>query len=216
MRENYENEFFNSDYYRSRHNFDQNQNSHNQYPQNRDYYNPGRYENRSWFGNDEAEYWRRNDEQNRYNYDNGNYYRQHEYYGGSNPSGNYSSAYDRNYGTSSGAHLDEDYFRQSRSGEYDPLRSIYGGPGNSMQGYGHESRRDFTTGNDYNSGRSDYHYNNQQNNRNWAEKTGDEVRSWFGDDEAGRRRNRDEIRDNRDDWSRDKSWHNRERGFSRW
>ena len=51
----------------------------------------------------------------------------------------------------------------------------------------------------YNS-RNDYgynspnHYHNQQD-RNWWDRTRDEVSSWFGDDDAERRRGMDEVRD---------------------
>lgn len=38
--------------------------------------------------------------------------------------------------------------------------------------------------------------------RGLMDRAGDEVRSWFGDDEAARRRQRDETRDEREDWRR--------------
>jgi osmotically-inducible protein OsmY len=42
------------------------------------------------------------------------------------------------------------------------------------------------------------------------ERAGDQVRSWFGDDEAARRRRADEMRQDRDR-DRDRSWHERDR-----
>jgi hypothetical protein len=40
---------------------------------------------------------------------------------------------------------------------------------------------------------------NRNSDRDWSDRTGDEVRSWFGDDEAQRRREMDERRDKRND-----------------
>jgi osmotically-inducible protein OsmY len=43
-----------------------------------------------------------------------------------------------------------------------------------------------------------------QEDRGMADRAGDEVRSWFGDDEARRRRERDEREDDR--WTREQGW----------
>ena len=49
-----------------------------------------------------------------------------------------------------------------------------------------------------------------RDDRNFAERAGDEVRSWFGDDEAARRRRMDEERYGRDaDWNRHRDWGHR-------
>ncbi len=59
--------------------------------------------------------------------------------------------------------------------------------------------------NDYNDrdrmSRSGQGYGNRDMNRNdrdWTDKAADEVRSWVGDNQAERRRDVDEMRDNRD------------------
>ena len=44
--------------------------------------------------------------------------------------------------------------------------------------------------------------------RSWSERAGDEVRSWFGDDEAQRRRGNDERHD-RYPYGGDRSWRDR-------
>ncbi len=57
--------------------------------------------------------------------------------------------------------------------------------------------RDSNWNNDYNNrykneGWRDNYNNNREEDRNWWDKTKDEVASWFGDDDAQRRRNRDD------------------------
>ena len=56
-------------------------------------------------------------------------------------------------------------------------------------------------------------YEREHNRRGPMERAGDEVRSWFGDEEAARRRRLDETRSERDrSWSeRDRSWSERDR-----
>ena len=64
--------------------------------------------------------------------------------------------------------------------------------------------RDDARGYDYDRGR-----------RGPMERAGDEVRSWFGDDEAARRRRLDETRDDRDhDWN-DRGRNSAERAWDR-
>ena len=62
----------------------------------------------------------------------------------------------------------------------------------------------------------DDRYENRDRDRGTMRRAGDEVRSWFGDDEAAKRRRMDELRDeNRDrDW-RDRSAGPIERGWDR-
>jgi osmotically-inducible protein OsmY len=48
-----------------------------------------------------------------------------------------------------------------------------------------------------NEGWNDRYNNYREQDRNWWDKTKDEVASWFGDDDAQRRRNRDERYDER-------------------
>lgn len=47
-------------------------------------------------------------------------------------------------------------------------------------------------------GRGDDRYEERNSGRDWTDKAGDEVRSWMGDDRAERRRDMDEVRENRD------------------
>ncbi|MDX5347612.1 MAG: SWFGD domain-containing protein, partial [Hymenobacteraceae bacterium] len=59
------------------------------------------------------------------------------------------------------------------------------------------------TGSTYNNryGTSNYQSDyDRDNDRGFFERAGDEVKSWFGDEDAERRRRRDEMRD-RDDWN---------------
>ncbi len=60
----------------------------------------------------------------------------------------------------------------------------------------------------------------REHERGFFEKAGDEIASWFGDDESERRRRNDEMDRNRDDdgWGRDPYWgrdSNNERGYDR-
>ena len=57
---------------------------------------------------------------------------------------------------------------------------------------GNQGKRDYP-GNSWND--PDYKRNRNENDRNWWDKTTDEVSSWFGDEEAKRRRRMDEIND---------------------
>ena len=56
-------------------------------------------------------------------------------------------------------------------------------------------------------------YDYDRERRGPMEKAGDEVRSWFGDDEAARRRRMDEMRNDREhNWTdRDRNWTDRDR-----
>lgn len=74
--------------------------------------------------------------------------------------------------------------------QYD-RRDNNSGNSNNRDGYGngHRSHYDWNNGEHYN--RS---HNNQDNNdRTWWDKTTDEVSSWFGDDDAERRRKMDKM-----------------------
>jgi hypothetical protein len=50
-----------------------------------------------------------------------------------------------------------------------------------------------------------------RDDRGIADRAGDHVRSWFGDDDARRRRDRDEREDER--WNREEQWRTRERAW---
>jgi len=55
----------------------------------------------------------------------------------------------------------------------------------------------------------------EDRNRGPVDRAGDEVRSWFGDDEAARRRQMDESRDDRRDWHEGGHGRTLERGWER-
>lgn len=70
--------------------------------------------------------------------------------------------------------------------------SGYSGQGSDMGNYGRSSDRNFGSG--YNTGRGqDYGGNRNQEERGFWDKTKDEVSSWFGDDDAERRRKMDKM-----------------------
>jgi hypothetical protein len=73
------------------------------------------------------------------------------------------------------------------------------GPDRGRQGYGGQDRG-HPYGADYGPNRSDNRDRDRrdENERGFFDRAGDEVRSWFGDDEAERRRRRDEAEAERD------------------
>jgi osmotically-inducible protein OsmY len=76
--------------------------------------------------------------------------------------------------------------RATTGGQYERSRADYGPGGRSFGDGGFPSR---------NYGRDGYNARySRDNERGFAERAGDEVRSWFGDDEASRRREQDEHR----------------------
>ncbi len=115
--------------------------------------------------------------------------------------GNYGNQYDQdrsdyqsgrsNYGNSYSSDRDRnDYgnFNQSRTGN---------------SGYMSRGTSDYSRGDrdyDWNDRRRNYSRsqpdNRSNDERNWWDKTRDEISSWFGDDDAERRRRRDEKREN--------------------
>jgi osmotically-inducible protein OsmY len=145
-------------------------------------------------GNDSNRRWRRYDE------DYNDYKRRMSDYG------------NRNYGNSYGSsqqNRDYDQNRYGNTGNYGSSSyggsSTYGDLGYGSAGYGNEYNRNRRYDEDYNEdyGTSSYGYGrrydrdrdyenrNRQGNRDWWDKTKDEVSSWFGDDEAERRRRMD-------------------------
>jgi hypothetical protein len=155
---------------------------------------------RSWFGDDDAERRRRMDERrnDRYDYDDNR---------------NYRTTFSRNY--------DRDYDRLNYSAynrDYDRGRNWASSERNmgtrQLEGYGYTDRYDSS---DY-----DRDYDNRNRSvfdrdrydradRGFFERAGDEVRSWFGDDDAERRRRADEQRDERYDGYRDNRYTGRYR-----
>jgi osmotically-inducible protein OsmY len=92
-----------------------------------------------------------------------------------------------------GGMRDEDYGRQGRSGSYEGDYGRSGWSGTSG-GYGDRGRSDRWS--DYGGSRErrDYRSGDQDRDRSWWDKTRDEVSSWFGDDDAERRRMHDDRR----------------------
>lgn len=86
-------------------------------------------------------------------------------------------------------------------GRYGAQGGYYGGYGGSFEGrdyargegYGRDYRRDYG-GRGWDDDRS---YTGRDGRRDWADRAGDEVASWFSDDDAERRRRQDEMRERR-------------------
>ncbi len=95
------------------------------------------------------------------------------------------------------AHADDDNYRgnrDSRQASYGRPQGRDGGPGRQQQGYGRQPQ-----GYDY-------------EDRGFFARAGDEVRSWFGDEDAERRREYDSRMDERYDTDRDNDYHSWRRG----
>ena len=93
--------------------------------------------------------------------------------GSSNPGG-------MNYGNQYGTHGEQSNYNRHFNKDFDRYGSGYG----NYAGYA----------NQYNSSRRDYQGpQNREEERGWWDKTRDEVSSWFGDEEAERRRRMDHI-----------------------
>ncbi|QCR23138.1 SWFGD domain-containing protein [Pontibacter sp. SGAir0037] len=147
---------------------------------------------KSWFGDDDAERRRRMDdrrdnESDRYN--RGSYNTSFGT-GASSYSGSYGSDNDSNdrdgLGFRRNSNAGSNYGSSSNYG-----RSNYGSTGSSSD-----------WSNDYNSG-SNRSWNRDHDNdheRGFWDRAGDEVKSWFGDEEAERRRRMDEMNDGNDDY----------------
>ena len=141
----------------------------------------------------------------------GDYYNRSEVqdYGrdyGSGREGSYSSArdyravggdrdYNRDQGRDDYGQNYGQYDRDRPSGEY---RGSYGSDGRRFENYrdrdriGRDERDSFARRND---GRDDRSRGQDQDDRGFIARAGDEVRSWFGDEDAERRRNQDEQRE---------------------
>jgi hypothetical protein len=102
------------------------------------------------------------------------------------------------------AYQDDDYYNRGRNDGRGPDR----GPERDRGGYGPYGARG---GNDANRGdrdrqiagdRNQYRSTSDSDNeRGFLDRAGDEVRSWFGDDDAERRRERDNREDGRPDYN---------------
>lgn len=141
-------------------------------------------------------------ERNRYT-DNDRYRRNYNDYG-NNDNNYYSNRYDRNDYQLDYSSYDDDYIGSSRNYNDYNDRQSYRNNDYQSNTYGNNDWRD----NNWNSRNSDYSRyssgSNRGNNRNesynnqdrgWWDRTRDEVSSWFGDEDAERRRRMDELRD---------------------
>lgn len=179
----------------------------NENDQNYDYNNDWNENRRRSFDNDY--------DQNRVSYGNQDYNRnQHNQnrggYEGYDSGRNYSQGYENNnrgnmsYGSTYGGNVErrERETNQAQGGRYmqqDRGRSNMGMSNDYGYNRGREDyNRDYNTGNQgygygYNSSsQRNSGYNNKNNNdRDWWDRTSDEVSSWFGNDEAERRRDMD-------------------------
>jgi osmotically-inducible protein OsmY len=155
---------------------------------NRDWGERATDEVRSWFGDDDAERRRRMDERHndRYDYDDDRTYRTTSSY----------RNYDRDYDRSNYGGYGRDYNREGNWGYNDRNMGT-----RQLEGYGYTDRynsRDY----DDHTWRNRDNYDRDRNDRGdrgFFQRAGDEVRSWFGDDDAERRRRMDEQRDDRYD-----------------
>lgn len=85
------------------------------------------------------------------------------------------------------AYQDDDYYNRNRNEGRGPERDRGGyGPYGARGGYGADRGRDRQI-----TGDRDQYRNANDSDRGFLDRAGDEVRSWFGDDDAERRRERD-------------------------
>lgn len=140
-----------------------------------------------------AEDW--DDDYNRSNYSRNRNYR-NDYdennYGNSGNTGNY--GYGQSRGNYGGRYGDTYSDRNLNGDDYNRNSDVYGSP-NRDNDYSNTGDSDWNMNrgyNDYKYG-NNYNRNRNDNNRDWWDKTKDEVSSWFGDDAAQRRRRRDNM-----------------------
>jgi hypothetical protein len=89
------------------------------------------------------------------------------------------------------AYQDDDYYNRGRNEGAGPNRDRTGyGPYGARGGYG-PNRSDRDRGERAGSGDRDRYRGADDDDRGFIERAGDEVRSWFGDEDAERRRERD-------------------------
>jgi osmotically-inducible protein OsmY len=165
------------------------------YDQRRDY---GNTSSGSYNSDNDNRRWRRYDE------DKDDYNRRTSNYGNRNYGNSYGSSqqnrdYDQNRYGNTGNYGSSSYGGSSAYGDLGYGNAGYGNDYNRYRGYNQNTNEDYGTGSygyGYGYGRSydrdrDYENRNRQGDRDWWDKTKDEVSSWFGDDEAERRRRMD-------------------------
>ena len=147
---------------------------------------------KSWFGDDDAERRRRMDEMR----DRGSH--------------DYRSSYNRGYSSPGSSYSSSSYSSPSSyggstygTGSSYGTGSTYGtgySTGLGSSGYGSTSSDRYTSGSyDRDRYSSNYDRDRDRHDRGFFDRAGDEVKSWFGDEEAERRRRMDEMRDRSND-----------------
>lgn len=123
------------------------------------------------------------------NYGGGSGYGSNQWTGGYGGS-NYGRSYGNNYGTGRGRGSYGDYSGSSSYGQGDYNRGSYG----SSYGENYLGRNygDRSYGSGY-GGNRETDYRGRQKERGWWDRTSDEISSWFGDEEAERRRRMDRM-----------------------
>lgn len=169
-------------------------------------YNSG---NRNVYSSDrESDYWsNRNDRNyndyndvnrdsysNRFdpNYNSGGYpdYRNQRY-------NDYNRNYTNDYNNTNDFYRNDRYSRDSENDRYNRYSDMGNNYISRPYGYNNDRKNYYTD--DYNNRyrNEDWRDNDRNNDRGWWDKTKDEVASWFGDDDAERRRRRDEMNNGR-------------------
>ncbi|MBV8683500.1 MAG: BON domain-containing protein [Caulobacteraceae bacterium] len=128
-----------------------------------------------------------------------------DYRGGGSDNANYwrgegNAREDRDYGRGyGGSRSERDYGGSYGSGAYGYGSGAFGSSyGSGMNyGYGRDERSGLGGNRDYRGdyGRRDQGGSRADDDRNWFDKAGDEVQSWFGDRDAERRRQQDRMRE---------------------
>ncbi|WP_066725278.1 DUF2171 domain-containing protein [Sphingomonas pituitosa] len=117
--------------------------------------------------------------------------------GGDNDWSDTSSRSYSNYGGASGQQRDRDYgqrtYGNSDWGDRDAFARSYGQQDQGRSGYGRQDQSRGAYGYDRNRGGNDLR--GYDSDRGFFDRAGDEVRSWFGDEEAERRRRQDQRYD---------------------
>ncbi|HSV09780.1 MAG TPA: BON domain-containing protein [Hanamia sp.] len=147
------------------------------YNRSSDDWRDGNYENPNVYSSDrERDYWKnRNSQLNDLNWNTSRNYNR-----------DYNNDYNRNYNNDSNRKYYNDYDRRYNN---DYSSSNY------RNDYRNNYRNDnWRSSNDYNNRyrNEGWRDNNRNEGRDWWDRTKDEVASWFGDDDAQRRRDRDE------------------------
>lgn len=100
----------------------------------------------------------------------------------------------RNYNYESGGNVNQNYgqYGNRNAGDWDN-ENDRNYEGYTSGDYNRSGNKDYNRSNYSNNENYNRNRNNNPNDRNWWDRTADEVSSWFGDDDAKRRRRMDEL-----------------------